>query len=291
VSRSEQPEAAFLADLAPELRPMFEGWAELGEALGLVLAESRQRWPNVAGDDGAFARYLAERAAPSGERPELPPHAADLYLAWACLAGDAAALAHFDRAILDRTNRVLVRLGLSAADAEDVKQELRARLLLPDDGAAPRLASYQGTGPLVSWACAVAGRQALGALRRRPPVAELDEDFLAATDDPYLAALRDRHRSEFKAAFQAALAALEARDRAVLRALLVDERSVGDIALVYGIHRVTASRWMARIRRSLLTDTRERLRSALDLSDTDLDSAMRLVDSQLDLSIHRLLAE
>jgi RNA polymerase sigma-70 factor (ECF subfamily) len=282
--------AAFVAALPSPLRSIFGGWPALGDALARAVVEADERWPGITGDPVQFAAYLAERTAPAGDGPELPPLSSDLYLAWACVHGDRVGLAHFDRAVLERTGRVLARLGLSAADADDVKQEVRARLLVPGHDGPPRLATYQGTGPLVSWASAVAGRQGLALLRKQRPHAEVDDDALEVTDDPHLAALRDRHRLEFKAAFQAAVGDLEPRDRAVLRALLVDDRSVGDIATVYGIHRVTASRWIARIRRQLLNGTRERLRVALALSDSDLDSAIRLVDSRLDLSLYRLLA-
>lgn len=291
VARPDELAAAFLVRAPEELRSVFASWAELGSTLAGVLAEARRAWPEVALDEVDFAGYVAERAAPEADKPELPVHAVDLYLAWACVGGDPAALAYFDSSVLEKTNRVLSRLGLDRADAEDAKQEVRARLFVGDGDSRPRLASYQGSGPLVSWACAVAGRQGLMQLRRQKPRAELDDDVLAATDDPYLGALRDRHRHEFKAAFQAALGDLDGRERTVLRALLVDERSVGEIAEVFGIHRVTASRWIAKIRRSLLVGTRDRLRAALDLSDTDLDSAMQLVDSQMDLSLYRLLAE
>jgi RNA polymerase sigma-70 factor (ECF subfamily) len=286
---ANQLAAAFVAALPDPLRSMFGGWPALGGVLVRAVTEADERWPGITRDPVEFAAYLAERTAPAGDDPELPPMLSDLYLAWACVAGDRAALVHFDRAVLERTDRVLARLGLSAADADDVKQDVRARLLVPDDGP-PRLASYQGSGTLVSWASAVAGRQGLALLRKQRPHAELDEDALEVTDDPHLTVLRERHRHEFKAAFQAAVGALEPRDRAVLRALLVDDRGVGDIATVYGIHRVTASRWIARIRRQLLNGTRERLQVALALSESDLDSAMHLVDSRLDLSLYRLLA-
>ena len=288
---ADQLTADFLAALPPELRSSFEIWSGLREALTGVVADARRQWPGVRLDEGEVAAYLARRVAPDEGEAALPAHAADLYLAWACVGGDPIAIGHFDRAVLERAGRVLARLGLSSADADDVKQDVRTRLLIPIDGGPPRLASYQGIGPLVAWTSAVAGRQGLALMRRQKPHAELDDDILGVTDDPYLAALHDRHRLELKAAFQAAVAGLAPRDRAVLRALLVDDRGIGEIARVYGIHRVTASRWIARIRKTLLSGTRDRLRVALALDDGDLDGAVRLLDSQLDLSLYRLLAD
>jgi RNA polymerase sigma-70 factor, ECF subfamily len=291
VLEADQLAADFLAALPSELLSTFQAWPALSEALARVVADARKQWPGILLDEGEFAAYLAERTAPDEDGATLPLHAVDLYLAWACVRGDATAVGHFDDAVLDRTGRVLARLGLSGADADDVKQDLRVRLLLPIDGAPPRLASYQGIGPLVTWTSAVAGRQGLALKRRQKPHQELDDDLLGATDDPYLAALRDRHRQEFKAAFQGAVADLAPRDRAVLRALLVDDRGIGEIAFFFGIHRVTASRWIARIRGTLLSGTRARLRLALSLDESDLDSVILMVDSQLDVSLYRLLAD
>ena len=128
-------------------------------------------------------------------------------------------------------------------------------------------------------------------MRRRKPVDSLgDDDLLDAADDPELLALKARHLADFKQAFQAAVADLEPRDRAILRALIVDDRSIGEIAAVYGIHRVTASRWVSEIRHTLLQGTRKRLKATLQLDTPSLDSAIRMIDSNLELSLYRLLA-
>jgi RNA polymerase sigma-70 factor (ECF subfamily) len=126
--------------------------------------------------------------------------------------------------------------------------------------------------------------------RRRSPESLDDHDFPDAALDPELGAIQARHRTDFKQAFQVAVASLSPRDRAVLRALIVDDRSVGDIATLYQIHRVTASRWLADIRRTLLRETRRWLKDRLALDAPSLDSATRMLDSQLDVSLYRLLA-
>jgi RNA polymerase sigma-70 factor, ECF subfamily len=245
------------------------------------IAAARDRWPGIAADEAVLASLLEER----GEGT--PPCLVDLVLARACVAGDAAAIRYFDRDMFERVDRVLARLGLSRADSDDIKQELRAKLLLGDRA---KLAQFQGTGPLAQWVASVAGREALGTLRRKKPIDTLgDDDLLDSSDDPQLTALKTQHGSDFKRAFQAAVAELPARDRAVLRAMIVDDRTINEIAAVYGIHRVTASRWVSEIRHALLKGTRSRLRAQLSLDDSNLDSAMRMIDSNLDLSLYRLL--
>src|SRR5262249_13038770 len=116
-------------------------------------------------------------------------------------------------------------------------------------------------------------------------------DLLDAADDPELHTLKNRHGAEFKQAFQAAVAELPARDRGILRALIVDARGVTEIAAVYGIHQATAYRWVSEIRHALLEGTRARLRDKLRLDDPSLDSAMRLIDSNITMSLDRLLHE
>ena len=264
-----------------------------------AIAAAREKWPGITVDEAALAQLLDERAE------GVPPCAPDLVLARACVAGDDAAIRYFDREMFARVDRVLGRLGLSAADTDDVKQELRTKLLLGDrtshrirDAARPgeagacraKLAQYSGTGPLAAWVASVAGREALGSLRKKKPSDPLgDDDLLDTADDPELTALKDRHSADFKRAFQAAVAELPARDRGVLRAMIVDDRSINDIAVVYGIHRVTASRWVSEIRASLLKGTRAQLRDQLALDEGSLDSAIRLIDSNLDVSLFRLL--
>ena len=247
------------------------------------IAAARERWPGITVDEAVVAQVIEERGA--GE----PPCVIDLVLARACVAGDPAAIRYFDRDMFDRVDRVLARLGLSTADSDDIKQELRTKLLLGDRA---KLAQFQGTGPLAQWVASVAGREALGSLRRKKPIDQLgDDDLLDAADDPQLVALKSQHSSDFKQAFQAAVEALPARDRAVLRAMIVDDRTINEIAAVYGIHRVTASRWVSEIRQALLKGTRTRLRAQLSLDDSNLESAMRMIDSNLDLSLYRLLGD
>jgi RNA polymerase sigma-70 factor, ECF subfamily len=255
----------------------------VARSLALAIDAARARWPGISVDEAALAQLLAERG--EGE----PAFLVDLVLAQACLAGDTLAIRHFDREMLARVDGVLARLRMTAADADDLKQELRAKLLL-GDGA--KLSQFQGTGPLVQWVASVAGREALGLLRKRKLVDPLgDDDLLDTADDPQLNVLKERHSSDFKRAFQAAVAELPARDRGVLRAMIIDDRSINEIAAVYGIHRVTASRWVSEIRHALLSGTRAHLRRQLALDESSLDSAIRLIDTNLEVSLHRLLGD
>ena len=254
-----------------------------------VLAAARTRWPQIAFDEAACRRHLED----CSDEGTLPPFAVELVLAVACLTGDAAAIRAFNGEMFERVDRVLGRLGLGTADADDVKQDVRTKLLVASAAGEAKLALYRGTGPLAHWVASVAGREALGAMRKKRPTDAIDDDdFLAdAADDPELVALKAQHGAAFKAAFQAAVRELGSRERGILRALVVDDRSVNEVAAVYGIHRVTASRWVSELRADLLKRTRDQLRDRFQLDPGSLDSALRLLDSNLELSLYRLLLE
>jgi RNA polymerase sigma-70 factor (ECF subfamily) len=63
-------------------------------------------------------------------------HTQDLFLACACVSGDAVALAHFDRRVLPVVATALARMGDEKALVEEVKQILRLRLFVSENGPA-----------------------------------------------------------------------------------------------------------------------------------------------------------
>jgi RNA polymerase sigma-70 factor (ECF subfamily) len=159
----------FLAKVEDDLRPVFTDWTDLEQEIQLALASARSEWPSLQVSDSDFVAYLAERSLCEGDDPELPVFAADLYLACACLARNDSALQEFEDKVLSSANPILIKLGLSQDDADDIRQELRERLLLGLGDRQPGLASYLGTGAIKHWMRAVAGRQALASLRQKKP--------------------------------------------------------------------------------------------------------------------------
>jgi RNA polymerase sigma-70 factor (ECF subfamily) len=108
--------------------------------------------------------------------------------------------------------------------------------------------------------------------------------------DPELAHLKGTYRGEFERAFEAAVSALEPSERNALRQHLIHGLNIDQIGALYGIHRSTAARRIASARQHLLDETHARLRERLRVTAGELDSIMRLIDSQLDVSVARLLA-
>jgi RNA polymerase sigma-70 factor, ECF subfamily len=225
----------------------------------------RAAWPAVAVSEAQLREHVA--------RLELPeqPHA-DLYLACACAAGDAKAIAAFERAVLSEVGHFIARIDASPQFADEVRQALRERLLVARAGAPPRIADYTGRGPLGAWVRVVAVRVAID-LRRDAD----DHRHLSTTQADYEAAMRE------------ALAALDAKERNLLRMHVVDGLTVDRIGLAYRVHRATAARWVQAVRQKLLDDIYRRLGERLHLSPAELDSLTALVQSQLRVSLTGLL--
>ena len=55
------------------------------------------------------------------------------------------------------------------------------------------------------------------------------------------------------------------------------------------VHPTTVSRWLAVAREHVLAETRRRLRERLGISASEIESLMRILPSQLGLSLERLL--
>jgi RNA polymerase sigma-70 factor, ECF subfamily len=138
----------------------------------------------------------------------------------------------------------------------------------------------------------VATRLALNLLRARAPAASAEEllgELVATEPDPELRHLKNLHRADFGQALREALSALPERQRAVLRLHYVDGLRLGKIADLYAVHESTVSRWVAAAAGSVASEARRRLQARLMVGPADLDSLARMVGSQLDLSISRIL--
>jgi RNA polymerase sigma-70 factor, ECF subfamily len=249
-------------------------------------AAARDRHPRLSVTLPSFAAFVAARL---GETVPEDDVAADLLLACGCAEGDEAALRAFDDEQLADTPRLVARIEREPAAVEEIKQRLRERLLLPRDGAPPRIADYRGKGRLASWLRVAAIRIALDLQASRPSVPLTDDDLVGR--DPELDYLRERYRDAFREAFTAALDELEGRDRTVLRMHLIDGLGIDRIGQLYEVHRATAARWLERARAELFEATRRRLGDRLGVSASEFASIVRLVRSDLDVSVCRILRE
>jgi RNA polymerase sigma-70 factor (ECF subfamily) len=258
-----------------------------------LLARARAAWPDVALDDATFQAFLDASAAATGDTTD--PAELDLpvlYLGCACVHGEPHALAAFEARYLDTLPRLVSRITTDPAVIDEVKQQLRIKLFVAEAGEVPRIAHYR-RGSLVAWLRVVACRAAIDLLRQRnQPMVEVDERSLehrALSDDPRLALLKTTYQEQVSRAFAAALAQLSATDRAMLRLCFIDELGLEEIGKIYQLSKSAISRRLSRSRETLLGDVKRRLRVELGIGDAELDSIMRMVTSQLHLSLPRLL--
>jgi RNA polymerase sigma-70 factor len=258
-------------------------------AAARIAAAGRTTHPSIAISEDAIAARLVGRLRDDPDARLDDLHDADLFLATALAAGDPAALRTFEDALVPQVDVALRRLRLPSGAADEVKQALRVELLV--DGG--KIADYAGFGELAAWLRVAATRKALKLIRRADREESLDELLLdhwpAATPSPARDHMKARYTAELKRAVHDAFAVLEVRQRNLLRQHVLDELSIDDLARLYRVHRATCARWLADARDQLARGTRRRLIEALKLPTTELDSLLRFLDSDIELSISRVL--
>ncbi len=270
-------------------RPLTE--EERAAAAG-ALARARAAHPALPLDDDTFFSHLGAAGDLCAELSEL--HAGDLLLARRCAERDPAAIALFDTQHLARAALVVRRLDGTGRLSDEVAQALREKLLMPGAGGRPRIADYSGRGSLDAWLRAAAVRTALNLRRSKAdligfePDSEL-ADHVDLRPDPELSLARASSKKVFAETFAEALGGLSPRDRAVLKLHYLDGLSTSKIALIYGTHRITVTRWLVACRKALLEQTRRGLEQKLELDALELDSLLRLAKASFDVSLGRHL--
>jgi RNA polymerase sigma-70 factor (ECF subfamily) len=216
---------------------------------------------------------------------------ADLALARACAAGDAAALARFEREHLAQVGAFVAHIDRDRDFVDELCQHLRDKLFVPSAGTPGKIAAYAGRGPLGGWLRVVAVRAALDLKRAQgaqPSGAEVPLD--AAGPDPELDLIKAHYRRELADAFAATLRALPPEERTVLRLHALEGCTIDELAALYGVHRATAARWIEGARERLLEETRRLLGERLGLPASEVDSVLGLLRSRVELSLQPLLS-
>lgn len=210
---------------------------------------------------------------------------AELALAAKCVDGDATALRTFERDYVSQLRPTIARIDRDDAFIDEALQQLRTRLLMGEK----RLRTFTGQAPLISWLRAVAVRTALNVRRATPKYETTDDDALelisATGPEPELLVLRQRHGPEFRDAFRTALKELTARERNVLRLQALDGLTLEQIAKLHDVNKSTVSRWLTSVHEVLAKRTRDLLGEWLALDSGQLDSLMRAMRSNLELSL------
>ena len=296
MSPASQPELlqAFLASADETVRQSTEDPGKLGTMLGSIVEAARAAWPALGVADAAFAGHLGAHAQDDPVAWLERVRGDDLYLAFACTCGDPAAVAAFDR-VHGTEMRMLADRLLPSAVAQEVVQTLHQQLLVASEGRPPGIAKYAGQGRLRGWLRVTTVREAIRARKKKGLEVPAEEQALEAVGtegaDPELRYMKALYKAEFREAFSDALSALTPRERTLLRYTVIDGLSVDRVGVIYRVHRATAARWVAKARERLIVETRRELMRRLAVGGAEQESILRLIRSDLDLSIRSFLRE
>ncbi len=252
-----------------------------------ILARARGAHPQLDIDESGFFDHLTRVAGGSPDVAALAIE--DLALAYACGKGDHRAIAELERRHIAEVPRALARLRPSNDLIEEVKQSLREKLLVSRNGERPRIEEYAGRGPLGAWIRVAALRAAISmrrgvAVEDEAPLREVAERSLP----PEVVATRARYRAHLKRAVETAVEGIDPSDRELLRRFAIEGATVEQLGKEAGVHGSTISRKLARIRKTIREQT-HKLAGAVRLDASELTSVVRVLRSDLDVSMLRLL--
>jgi RNA polymerase sigma-70 factor, ECF subfamily len=272
---------------------------DLERLLASALETARAAWPDVRVEDAEVLEYVAARlpedGAPDAATRLAEMHVSDLYLACACARGDDRALKAFDVHFLPEVASFVAQIDRSPSFAVEVRQQLREKLFFHVEGEAPKIADFTGRGPLGGWLRVAAVRTALNLRRSRKDHDDANDPagpaLVPPTPDPELDYLKTRYGRELREALVTTLANLPADERNVLRMHYIDGLNIDEVGTAYRVHRSTVARWLSASREKILKETKRALGEKLHLDRGEVESMIGLVQSQLDVSIYRLLDE
>jgi RNA polymerase sigma-70 factor (ECF subfamily) len=285
--RAEMLLAELPDDVVARMPPPAELEAWLGDAIDAALLA----WPGLGVGEDELISYLATKVPllpePSGYRQL---RTTDLYLALGCSKKDPASLARFAERYEVVLQQTLERMRLTPDVAADYRSSLRETLFFPSADALPLITTFSGRGDLASWLRSIATRAALKIRSKERRNVELDDalDVIAAEGNPELQVLRSRYAREFQEALVAAFDALEPRQRNLLRQRYLDGLSIDATGRLYRVHRATAARWLAEAREAVMVGVKDHLRARAGLTDSELDSMLRMARSGFEMSLSAL---
>ncbi len=289
---------SFEAALTPVARARFVAGdrAALGGLLAEGLRTAAAAWPETTVTAVRFgaelARRLADTAAP-GVLAQL--RFADVYLAIACSDGNAAAITACEGAVLKQVDSAGAHVRATPDQVAEVRARVRRILFVDEPGRPSATREFAGRGDLRGYVRVIATRELIRLVNRDKREVHIDDvtmfDAFIPQHDPELSIMRERYRGDVDQAMRAALAGLDERSRALLRYSLIDGWNVDRVGKLYGVHRATAARWIAESRELLGDRIRAELATRLAMSSGDVDSIVRLVQSRVDMSLERLLAD
>lgn len=251
----------------------------------------------------SFARRFDEGAGPSlsaGTAFLESLHVRDLALAAACLAGVQEAWAAFIKEFRPAAEAIARSLISDSARASEAADSLWADLYgLRDALRATRkspLVHYHGRSSLKAWLRVVIARRQVDEWRAARPSEQLElhdngyRDGAAAhvsDNDPD----RARLLTALGCALNAAIAALEPRDKLRLSYYYVQQLTLAEVATILGEHESTVSRKIAAARVEIRHAVEAALRQEHGLSDDQIDRCFEFAVEDWPFDLGRVLSQ
>jgi RNA polymerase sigma-70 factor (ECF subfamily) len=294
-STGESLAVRFRRHVRDEVTDLLPADDQLERVLDRHVEAGRAAWPEIDPDPEPFLELVAGKLVHEERLVDLAALAgADLFLVAACAAGDARAIEVFHRHHAGDIVAALRKLGASAAVIDEVAQRVMRELLVAEPGRSPRIAGYAGRGSLKGWLRTITMRTFMKTARAAAADPATEDAALAgdvaAAGDPELEYMKRLYGAEVDRAFAAALAALTPRERNLLRQHHLDGLTIDELGAFYRVHRATAARWVAAAREALLDGIRARLADELQLTASEVESVIRLVQSRIHVSLSMLAA-
>lgn len=203
--------------------------------------------------------------------------APDVLLAAGLCVGHVRAVELFEQRFVPSIRATLASLRLRGEELEEMLQRTRVHILVASEAGPPRVSQYGGKGSLEGWVRTTALRLAMRDLARREPEASSGIlERLGVSEHTEPGEFRARRHQQLRAAVADAFAELPPRERRLLRARYVENRTAVELAGEHDVHESTMSRWLARARDKLSRRIRARARALMAPSDINAD---RLIDT------------
>jgi len=287
---------AFTAALAEEARPAFADVTGLPDRLAALVDEGTHPSGPFAVTAEQFVGHVARILPKDADLSTLDKlKIGDLYLACGCSQGDGRALNAFDKEYGRDIDLAIARSGNVNLTKDEFRQALRNKLFVVRTNKPPKIADYAGRGELRSWIRVTAVRMIVDIVRSKqadreiPVEAEMLGAMPSPAEDPELDYIQRVYKSEFKEALRSGFGTLTPRERNLLRHQVIHGLNIDQVGAIYGVHRTTAFRWIEKARKAFLAATKEALMERLKVGQSQFLSIMRVVQSDLDLSMRRLL--
>lgn len=283
----------FLAALPPKLQQHYsEG--EVQRLLAAASTSALARFGAMSDLDANYAAFVAARVAEESTDEPVTLDSLfleDLYLSCQCSVGSSEAITILESTYFRSLDSLRSRSGVGL-DRGDFWQHMSERLLV---GSPPKIATYRGRGPLGRWLRVSVTRALIDLGRARGQREIVDDQDLVGNmadlvDGPEMALIKSQHNTDIRSLFQESIGGLTPRQRNLFRLRYIRGLSMDEIARIHGLHRVSASRALSTARAALRQKLREGLRESGLEPSAALEETLALIDSQIDLSLERLLA-